>query len=182
MTIRILFLATLMLALPAFGGPVSLGVWYEFAFDVVGAPAFGCTPEPATGPCAPSDLGNTVYADPPPWTFTLPRGGTLRVTDAFRYGDAFMVFDFGSLVLTTPPVAISLNGCGSDPDFCYEDPESSHNSVFLAAGSHSITITPYQMAPEIGAAYFRVDDVPEPGTSAMMAIGVVLVAVRMRRR
>jgi len=167
---RLFFLFVIASVLPAMAGPITFGQWYEFAFDTPGSFAFGCTPEPSSGACVPSDSGNTTFADPPPWTFTAPTPATFTITDAFLYGDAFNVYDFGTLVLTTPAVAVSrFDGCGSDPDFCLTDSLSSHGSVVLAPGSHSVTIQAYQMAPEIGAAYFERSSSISPSSHSLLS-------------
>lgn len=84
-------LGCLLLAAPAKADPVSLGVWYEFAFGGPGSSATACTPL-----CTPSSGTPTSYAPSPPWTFTLTGPGFLVVTDAFQVGDRFEVFNFGS--------------------------------------------------------------------------------------
>ena len=175
-----LILAALLvgaLAVPLSAGPVAAGTWYEFAFGAAGVPATGCLS------CVPSSGTPTVYADTPPWTFASTLPALLTVTDAFLYGDAFDVFDFGGLIGATPAVGAPGGGCGDDPALCLADPLSSHAVFILAAGAHSITITPNVSPWGGGAAYFKWDAVPEPGTYALFGLGLaVLAALRARAR
>jgi hypothetical protein len=139
---------------PEVGGP-----WLEFSFGTTGSAAAGCSPADPAGPiCAPSSGGNSAFLDAPPWTFTTPFGGaTMKVTDAFLYGDEFQVFDDGGSIGTTSPVDPD-GSCGSDPEDCYPDAASSSASFDLAAGDHSITIIATDSPFGGGAAYFRVDN------------------------
>lgn len=182
-------MAALLLGLvtPVTAGPVLAGVWYEFAFFGVGVPSTGCFPADPGGPlCTPSSGTPTTFADAPAWTFVAPGLATLIVTDAFLYGDAFDVFDFGGPIGATPPVAVG-GSCGDDPILCSTDLLASHSVFPLAAGAHSITITPYSSPFGDGAAYFKWDSfpghVPEPATSTLLFLGfVALASGRGRRR
>lgn len=148
--------AGLSLAAPQVPVPFG-GLWQEFWFGAAGTPAAGC----AGGGCVPSSGGNAVFVGDPPWTFTAPPGGAdLTVTDAFLAGDVFEVFDFGVSLGTTSPAVVGPS-CGDDPAICVLDPLMSHRVFTLAAGNHSITITPVASPHGGGAAYFRTDPPPD---------------------
>jgi hypothetical protein len=162
---------------------ILVGPWNEFSFTVAGVDARGCTPiDPLGGVC--QAALNSQMQGAPPWTLTNAAPLTFRITDGFLSGDAFQVFDFGALILTTPFVA-SGTGCGNDPDACFINPAISHGALTLAAGSHSITIRP-TASVQSGAAFFQVSTAPEPGTVALIAIPLLVmiprVSSRLRRR
>ena len=141
------------------------GNWYEFQFLGGGSQGSACAL------CTPSIAGNSQFAPNPPWTFTLTQPGILTVTDAFNIGDSFDVFDFGVLIGSTPSVAV-FDTCGSNPVPCSTNPNVSHAVFSLAIGPHAITIFARPGAIEAGAAYFRVDEVPEPATLLLLATGL----------
>jgi hypothetical protein len=171
--------AIVLSATPLFAGPVVVDnpSWYEFGFFAP-AGSFAVTGVGAV----PSDAGNSQFADAPPWTFSSPTPVLFTVTDAFTGGDSFHVFDFDALVGTTPPVPrFNVSPEVSNPADAVTNPGFSHASFPLMAGSHSITIslaeTPFTAG---GAAYFRVDSVPEP-MSLTLAAWITLVGFKLRR-
>jgi hypothetical protein len=128
------------------------GLWQEFKFTGVGAPAGACD-----GTCLVSSGENSEYVGVPPWTFTAPCDGVhFTVTDAFSSGDVFEVFDFGVSLGTTSAPATGHDG-GSDPAISLLDSAMSSRVFDLAPGDHSITITPTASPSSGGAAYFRID-------------------------
>jgi hypothetical protein len=174
--------ALFLVSLPASGGPISLGTWYEFGFDTfVSTTATGCDPaDPAGAFCTPSAGTPTTFLDAPPWTFTAPGvGAILTVVDAFTNDDRFEVFDLGgSLGLTSAPGAPA--DCGDDPVPCLADPNMSRGSFGLAAGNHSITIEVTQGT--LGSGYLRVDAVPEPASGLLLISGAVVLGLAGRWR
>ena len=113
-------------------GPVGLRTWYEFSFFEVGILAQGCPPaDPLGFDCIPSSGTPTVFADPPPWTFTAGSDVVLTVTDAFLHGDGFDVFDFGVLIgATTPLSPDDSEGCGPVSGAWFKRAEASPKNYF----------------------------------------------------
>jgi hypothetical protein len=158
--------------------PITPDIWNEFSFVQVGVQARGCSPVDTAGlACIPGS--DSVFLGAPAWTYTAPAdGATLRVTDAFNSGDAFLVLDFGSLLGVTPIVAPG-SSCGSDPDACFANASMSHNTFLLSPGAHSLTITPIEVQ-QPGAAYLRVEPVPEPESLLLLFFGVLVSGLRLR--
>jgi len=174
---------TFATARPASAGVISTGVYYEFGFSTAGTPATGCDPADPAGPfCLPSGGTPTTFLDAPPWTFTAPSFGiVLTVVDAFNSGDRFQLFDFGtSIGLTSVPVAGA--SCGDDPVVCLANPAMSKGTFSLAAGNHSLTLTPTATVGGGGAGYLRIDAVPEPATWVLFGAGALGLLLVKRRR
>lgn len=186
--VRFALATGLMAVAPAvLAGPILDTTWYEFGFTDVGINATGCDPADPGGPfCIPSSGTLTTFLDAPPWTFTALSSTTLTVTDAFTSGDRFEVFDFGvSIGFTSLPAAGANVDCGDDPAICLTTAGMSIGTFVLAAGDHSITLSPILAPDGGGAGYLRVAAaaVPEPGTLALAMLGLLgLYSLRLRRR
>lgn len=99
--------------------------------------------------------GDTVYGGP--WTFDTAEPVTLRVTDAFCYGDQFAVFDNGEELGETSEPGSTDCGGPSDAESAYEDEDMSSGCWVLLPGSHSIDLEVTQNPFNSGSAYLRAD-------------------------
>ncbi len=154
-------------------------------------------------------LGGTTtfgaYPDNDPFTFTLTVPSILQITDVFETGDRFVCWDngvpytattastwvYGGSVLN-PNTAYSGGGAGGAT---YSTTVRSYPKI-LAAGSHSLQFQNYffkdgapavmdnlgRQPDAIADAYFRVAPVPEPGTMALMGLGLAFAGLVIRRK
>ena len=184
LSLMVLLVANILAETPAFAGPITAGVWYEFAFTGPGVSPTGCFPaDPAGGFCIPSSGTPTTFVDAPPWTFVAAAPTTLTVTDAFASGDQFEILDFGVVIgMTSLPVIGGAVDCGDDPVICLATAGMSTGVFALAAGPHSFIIVPLLSETGGGAAYFQVpEEIPEPTTVLLMTTGIAAAALRRRR-
>ncbi len=126
--------------------PISpAGVWVGFGFGgvghTVGAPCFG------------------VY------TYTSPVVTLVRVTDAFCYGDQFVVtvptppgIVFPLITKTSTPGLVQCGGSGN-PDVAFNDPNMSHGCWIVQPGSQSIWLGVFASPFGGGGAWLRVDPI-----------------------
>ena len=155
--------------------PIVLDQWYTFGF-------FGTAPPPdplvsGTG----FVLGDRSIAAPDPaWTFNCPIYKChLIVTDGFLAIDQFQLFDFGvSIGLTSAPSGDANHSCGTDELGCLADAQMSHGVFIVGFGAHSITGFHVVGIPGAG---FMIVKIPEPGTLALMGVGLLML-VGLRRR
>ena len=168
--VRVVVLSVLG-ATPIQAAEIGFDQWYEFRYFEAGTFGTLCTPDA----CYPGE--NSVFAPSEPWTFTTPSDSFVKVllTDGFPSGDSFSLFDFGSLIGSTPEVGISI-GCGNDPDACFADPAMSHRAFVLSPGSHSLTVRADTAPFGTGAAFFQVQVIPEPSTVASLATALFAAA------
>ena len=167
MVLLVALVVSIGITTPVGAGPVTVGNvnWYEFQFGTPTDFAVGCTS------CTPSSGLNSVFADAPAWTFSGPAAFT--VVDAFIAVDRFNVYDNAVLIGATSAAAGSDPGL-SDPALALLNLAYSRGIFNFGAGDHSITIE--HIAGVSGAAYFRVDSVPEPMTLLLLGFGLLGLA------
>jgi hypothetical protein len=168
-----------VLGMPMYGSAVFAdGSYHEFLFGVAGAFATGCA-----GGCSPTTDPVAEQSSTPAWTSSGL--AVLRVLDLFVAGDSFEVFDNGSAIGFTSAVSASSgdSSCSNDIGCAISDVNYSDGVFLLGAGSHSITIEVVQNATgnSGGAAVFSLSTVPEPGTWAMLGVGLAGLGLLRRR-
>ena len=177
-------------AVPALAGSYNVGGGWEqlyFWADVA-------APDPAYGYGGEDIDGDAPFNDP--FTFSLAADGILRITDVWESGDYFRIWDNGSIIGETPNVPWQLGEVESDPDLAFGNPGLSWGEFALGAGDHSLQfqnvlfedgITGTPPGPDLASdAYFRVDravaPIPEPGTLALIGLGLGVAGIIARRR
>jgi hypothetical protein len=102
------------------------------------------------------------------------------VTDGFLAGDGFTIFDCGALIGSTSVVLLGPS-CGLDPNVCFPHLALSHASFLLLSGTHSLVIT-VQPAQILGEGFLRVQAVPEPISTGLIAMTITIWIVGLRYR
>ncbi|MGX2040786.1 PEP-CTERM sorting domain-containing protein [Methylocaldum sp. MU1018] len=120
-----------------------------------------------------------------PYVYNLSTPAIFRITDEFIVGDQHFVFDFGVQILQTAldgahaplfPVGDPLGQAG------WTSPLYQHGQVLLAAGAHQLTVQGNGAGGLPAGFYTRIDTVPEPGSLALMGMGLAAISSQIRRK
>lgn len=120
--------------------------------------------------------------------FDLTQNAMLTVQDIGDTTDQFEVYDNNAyLFVTSAPFGggyTSFIKNTLDPDETALHPEFSQGSTLIGSGHHDITGKNIRFTSTDygGAAYIRIDTVPEPATLLLIILGASLMVYRQNRR
>jgi hypothetical protein len=156
-------------------GGANLGTWQTFTYT---CSTVGCADD-----TFPLSVDNDYTLDLTSSTLSA----VVRVTDRLRIGDDYSIsVTPGGVTNTTRSGSNDGGQSGiSDFDLAWLDPDLSHATINLLAGSsYSLTITVTNAAgtDSFGSGGIRADLVPEPATYGLVALGLLGLGVIARRR
>ena len=146
---------------------ISTDTWYLGAFSSLGGPVTGA------GPAA-----GAIDPGAPAWTFNTSGSSVLSVFDCCALGDAFEVFNFGTSLGIT---SIGTATCNSTAACASGGATLSRGDFLLGPGAYSLTMTVTSFVG-FGNLFFIVDTVPEPGTLALLGLGLAGLGLSRRRK
>jgi hypothetical protein len=133
------------------------------------------------------------------WTWSSSNPVDFVITDLLVVGDQFNVYDFGTLVATTPSVApwfelpdvidpFQSPPFTDNPDQALASADFSSAELLFGPGDHSITIqdinipldNPGGVPFPDGTVAFKASDVPEPSSLMMLFTATTISAFRIR--
>ena len=179
-------------AMPAMSAPLPsnlVGTWLSFGWSAgIGSHATGGfaaytgslgTTVASTGSCVnfATDVINCGFSG----------AYTVNITDLFFDGDQFALYDNGILIGTTSVATNDFTTCGDDPAACTGS-KWTHGSFALGSGNHQLDIVLIGQTSGIssGKAAFNFNGAasgtaPEPATFGLIGLGLVGVALRLRK-
>lgn len=114
------------------------------------------------------------------FTFSSSETTILTVTDSFCPGDQFLIYDYGTPIGDTNPVAINASCPGLSPDVALSNSTYSHGTFVLKPGNHSITLQTITNPFPPGTGYLRVDpfagsvDLLDPISQLVTSTGAII--------
>jgi hypothetical protein len=120
-----------------------------------------------------------------PFDFTLAGDAVFSISDCCLVGDHYKVFNFGSLILETAlgllPTVWTPTGDFYDSE--WTNPSLEHGQITLGPGTYELTVFgDCGGGCEAGVGERLDAAIPEPGTLALIAAGLIgTVAIRRRR-
>ena len=127
--------------------------------------------------------GPNAFDDQGAFTFTSASTTQLTITDLGVDGDRFSIYDNGVLIGTS---SVPSNDGYDNESLTYDqalaDYHYSHGYFDIAPGANSITIDTIQSATgyPFGGGALEVQAVPEPSALALLGLGVMSLAAKLR--